>query len=85
MDLGLEHFLCKGAKGAEFVQIGEGKALIAVFNYPGGWLYARESLTLHSKRTRGNGRTKRNSDQTYGKENNSESGYAVEAYSSDRL
>lgn len=36
MDLRLEHLLCRGPKGVQFVQVGEGKALIAAFNYPGG-------------------------------------------------
>lgn len=36
MDLGLKHLLCRGAKGMQFVQAGEGKVLIVVFNYSGG-------------------------------------------------
>lgn len=41
-DLELEHLLGRGAKGVQFIRAGEGKAVIVVFNYPGGWLYARQ-------------------------------------------
>lgn len=54
MNLGLEHCLCRGAK-EHFVKGGEVKLIIAVFNYLGGWLYARQLHSLQRYIVKGQG------------------------------